>query len=142
MNEQNYNVYIKTDDDNNIIAVNSSGFLDNTQGWIKIDEGCGDKYLHAQNYYFNMPLTDSETGVYRYKYEQGAAIENTDFNAMCDLAKKKTAKQKRIDELKALLAEHDYIGIKIATGRATADEYSSQISLMRQWAEEINTLEQ
>ena len=38
------------------------------------------------------------------------------------------------------LRELDYIGIKIATGRATAEEYSEQIARMNELAEEKNRL--
>lgn len=48
--------------------------------------------------------------------------------------------QMRIDELKSLLAKYDYIGIKIATGRGTREEYASQIAQMTEWANEIDTL--
>lgn len=50
-------------------------------------------------------------------------------------------KELRIAELKNLLASYDYIGIKIATGRATIEEYAEQIAQMTKWAEEINELE-
>ena len=39
-----YIVYIKTDEEGRIIAVNSSAFLDDTADWIQIDSGVGDKY--------------------------------------------------------------------------------------------------
>lgn len=48
--------------------------------------------------------------------------------------------QMRIDELKSLLSKYDYIGIKIATGRGTREEYSSQIAQMTEWADEIDAL--
>lgn len=35
----------------------------------------------------------------------------------------------------------DYIGVKIATGRATREEYADKITLMTQYASEINQLE-
>lgn len=40
------------------------------------------------------------------------------------------------------LEQLDYIGIKIATGRATADEYRDEIERMNQLAEELNELRQ
>lgn len=36
-------------------------------GWSKIDEGVGDRYLHSQNNYFPSPLYD-ERGIPRYAY--------------------------------------------------------------------------
>jgi hypothetical protein len=71
-----YEVYIKTDSDGYIIAVNSSAFLDDTTGWVKIDEGTGDRYHHAQGNYFPLPLI-TEGGAYRYKLTDGMPVECT-----------------------------------------------------------------
>ena len=71
-----YTVYIKHDEQNRIIAVDSSGFLSGTSGWVKIDEGSGDRYYLAQGNYFQKPITD-ERGIYRYKLEDGKAVERT-----------------------------------------------------------------
>lgn len=49
-------------------------------------------------------------------------------------------KNARIAELHAKLKELDYIGIKIATGRATREEYADKIALMNAYANEINLL--
>ena len=38
------------------------------------------------------------------------------------------------------LKEHDYIGIKIATGRATIDEYKDQINTMNKYSCRINEI--
>ena len=50
-------------------------------------------------------------------------------------------KQIRIEQLKAQLAALDYIGVKIATGRATREEYADKIALMQEYADEINRLQ-
>lgn len=44
-------------------------------------------------------------------------------------------------ELKAWLKDHDYIGTKIATGRATVEEYASEIALMTEKANRINEID-
>ena len=44
-------------------------------------------------------------------------------------------------ELESKLKQLDYIGVKIATGRATADEYAEQIALMSQYANRINEID-
>ena len=44
-------------------------------------------------------------------------------------------------QLKTWLKEHDYIGIKIATGRATVEEYATEISEMTEKAERINEID-
>ena len=67
MIEQPIKVYAKVNDKNEIIEVVSSIFIKDFNGWIKIDEGFGDKYAHAQSQYFDKPLIN-ENGVYNYKY--------------------------------------------------------------------------
>lgn len=44
----------------------------------------------------------------------------------------------RLAQLKYELSQLDYIGIKIATGRATKKEYTEEIARMNELAEEIN----
>lgn len=74
MNE--YIVYIRVDDADRVVAVNSSVFLQDTDGWVQIDSGHGDRYHHAQGNYFDKPLYD-ERGVYRYKLVNGRPVERT-----------------------------------------------------------------
>lgn len=79
---ESYKVYIKTDENGNITAVNSSAFLTDIEGWTEIDAGVGDKYHHAQNNYFPDTLysyveASDDNGswkkgfVPRYKYING-----------------------------------------------------------------------
>ena len=44
-------------------------------------------------------------------------------------------------DLEAWLKAHDYIGVKIATGRATVDDYADEIALMTEKAERINEID-
>ena len=44
-------------------------------------------------------------------------------------------------KLEAWLKAHDYIGVKIATGRATIDDYADEIALMTEKAERINEID-
>lgn len=74
MNE--YVVYIRVDDADRVVAVNSSAFLQDTDGWVQIDSGHGDRYHHAQGNYFDKPLCD-ERGIYRYKLVNGRPVERT-----------------------------------------------------------------
>lgn len=67
MIEQPIKVYIKVNDKNEVVEVGSSIFIEDTTGWIEIDEGFGDKYAHAQSQYFDKPLIN-ENDVYNYKY--------------------------------------------------------------------------
>ena len=49
---QKYIVYVRADEAERIVEINSSAFLADTAGWTAIDEGYGDKYHHAQGNYF------------------------------------------------------------------------------------------
>ena len=72
--ENPYKVYVKTDSNGYITAVNSSAFLTDTDGWTEIDSGYGDKYHHAQGNYFPEFLT-MDSNVWRYKLVDGAPVE-------------------------------------------------------------------
>ena len=71
-----YIVYVKTDEQGRIIAVNSSEFLTDVSAWTEIDRGYGDKYHHAQGNYFPLPIM-TEGGAYRYKLVDGNVVECT-----------------------------------------------------------------
>lgn len=67
-------VYVKTNENNEIIEINSSIFLADTTDYIEIDSGYGDKYAHAQGNYLDKPLAD-EQGRYNYKLVDGEVVE-------------------------------------------------------------------
>ena len=69
-------VYIKTDSENRITAVNSEIFISDVSGWTEIDSGDGDRFAHAQGNYLPKPITDNN-GVYRYKFENGKISERS-----------------------------------------------------------------
>ena len=71
-----YIVYVKLDEENRITSVNSSVFLRETDGWVQIDSGHGDRYHHAQGNYFDKPLCD-ERGICRYKLVNGRPVDRT-----------------------------------------------------------------
>ena len=54
---------------------------------------------------------------------------------------RRQALQTEKTELEAWLKAHDYIGVKIATGRATIDDYADEIALMTEKAERINEID-
>lgn len=74
MEENKVIVFIKTNEYNNILEINSSVFLKNTDGWISIDEGIGDKYTHAQRGYFDKPIYNND-GIQRYKLIDAKPVE-------------------------------------------------------------------
>ena len=54
---------------------------------------------------------------------------------------RKRALQSEKADLEAWFKAHDYIGVKIATGRATIDDYADEIALMTEKAERINEID-
>lgn len=120
----NYSVYVKVDQNNNITEINSSAFLPDTTGWIKIDEGRGDRYCHAQGNYFAKRLC-SNNGVYRYKLidgvlqersveetaEQEKAIEEAKASVVSRVAQTKTQIQRAIQLFAMTLPEETALEI-------------------------------
>lgn len=104
--EELYIVYVRTDNDNRIISVNSSAFLNDPTDWIKIDEGYGDRYYHAQGNYFPYPIL-TEDGVFRYKLVDGSVVERTPEEMGADFTPviyPNTPPEERIAALEAELA--------------------------------------
>ena len=101
-----YGVYVKTDDAGRIVGINSDVFLPDLSGWVKIDEGYGDRYHHAQNNYFLMPIVD-ERGVYRFKLEDGAVVERAEDEMAEDYVPpvKAVTAEERMMEIEAALLE-------------------------------------
>lgn len=71
-----FKVYARVDERGRVLAVGSSAFLDDLDGWVEIDQGSGDRYQHAQANYLPGPLLD-EHGICRYKLLDGALVERT-----------------------------------------------------------------
>lgn len=71
-----YGVYVFIDSRGRITSINSDAFIVDTTGWIRIDEGYGDRHHHAQGNYLDGPLYD-DRGICRYKLVDGAAVERT-----------------------------------------------------------------
>lgn len=71
---EKYTVYARVDETGRIISIKSSGFLSDTTGWIKIDEGTDRiKYFHAQGNYLNGGVITDE-GIPRYKLVDGTPV--------------------------------------------------------------------
>ncbi|AOR23019.1 hypothetical protein [Clostridium taeniosporum] len=77
MEENKIKVYIKVDKNNCITQIESSISNIDFINYIYIDEGYGQKYAHAQNYYLDKSLMDMQ-GRYNYKYEDNKVVELTD----------------------------------------------------------------
>ena len=72
--EEKIKVYVRVNENNEIIEINSDIFIDDLTGWIYIDEGCRDRFAHAQSQYFEKGLTDID-GKYNYKLIKGEIVE-------------------------------------------------------------------
>ena len=79
-----YHVYVQTDEQGRIIAVNSSAFVSAEWG-TEIDSGFGDRFHHAQGNYFPQPIYTRD-GIPRYKLVDGAAQERTEEEIEADRA--------------------------------------------------------
>lgn len=70
-----YHVYVQTDEQGQITAINSSAFVPAEWG-TEIDSGFGDRFHHAQGNYFTDGLYTAD-GIPRYKLVDGTAQERT-----------------------------------------------------------------
>ena len=64
--EKPIGVYARVNTDGFITEINSDIFIDNFDGWVKIDEGFGDRFAHAQSQYFAEPIKN-ENGEYNHR---------------------------------------------------------------------------
>ena len=76
-----------------------------------------------------------------YQYINGELILDENKLAEHEALKEKDRLLKEKAELESWLSSHDYIGIKIATGRATIKEYADIIAKMNEKAERINEID-
>ena len=83
MQREPYIVYVKINEHNHITAINSSAFLTETENWIEIDRGYGDKHHHAQGNYFPKPIYN-ELGICRYMLVDGQPVERTEEEMAAD----------------------------------------------------------
>lgn len=102
-------VYVQTDTDGGITAVNSDAFLTDITGWIQIDEGSTDRYYHAQGNYFEGELYTSDD-LPRYKLVDGKAVLRSGAELEVQRSEMENGelpaiKAGKISESKALLAE-------------------------------------
>ena len=119
--EQPYKVLVRVDDAGRVVAINSSAFITDTNGWTEIDGGWGDRYHHAQGNYFPKPIYE-ERGIPVYKYVDNEVLERTqeeidaDYHepvpqpsetdiALVELAALESENATRLDEQDAALVE-------------------------------------
>ena len=108
MQREPYIVYVKPDEKNRIVAINSSAFLTDLTGWVEIGSGFGDKYHHAQGNYFDQSVYDKR-GICRYKLVDGNPVERTheEMDADVVIPVPKPSDAERIAALEAQLAAYE-----------------------------------
>ena len=104
-----YNVYIQCDKFDNIIAINSDGFIIPTDSWILVDSGTSDLYYHAQNNYLTKTLFNDD-GIYQYKYVNSKIIEKTEEEIAAELAQREPENTlpSPQDDLDSMIVDHEY----------------------------------
>lgn len=105
--EQPYKVLVRVDDAGRVVAINSSGFLQDSDGWTEIDSGYGDKYHHAQNHYLPLPLTD-DRGIFQYKLCDEEIVERTAEEMDADYAARPKPEPTNEELLLEMAADHEY----------------------------------
>lgn len=85
MEQFTYKVYARLDSAGNITAVNSSAFLQDTTGWVEIDEGTGDRYYHAQGNYLDGGIY-TDDGIPLYRWDGTRVIQRTEEEIEADRA--------------------------------------------------------
>lgn len=100
-------VYIKTDSEDRITAINSSMFITDTSNWTEIDEGNGDRYMHAQTHYFPLPIIN-DNGVYRYKLTDGVPVERTPEEMAEDMPEPSQPEESTEELTLEMIVDHEY----------------------------------
>lgn len=97
---------------------------------------------HTKNDNIELDLSKYDlTNLSCYKYINGELVLDTEKLAEIEELKEKDKLLQEKAQLETWLKEHDYIGTKIATGRATVEEYSTEIAKMIEKAERINEID-
>lgn len=95
-------VYIQTDDRQRAVDINSDIFLADTDGWIEVDEGEGDKYAHAQGNYFDPPLLE-EHGVPLWAWDGEQVVRRSDEDVQADIDALPPPLPSLLDEMQAVI---------------------------------------
>ena len=112
MENMKIKVYAKINEHNIITDINSSIFLNNIEGYTQIDEGSGDRYVHARGNYLDKCLVD-EFGRYNYKFEEDKISELTDEEKNALFPKNEPAPSKQEEINSALLEENANIRLQL-----------------------------
>ena len=76
-----------------------------------------------------------------YRFINGELVLDEEKASRLKVEEEKSKLIEEKSDLEAWLSAHDYIGIKIATGRATVKEYETEIAEMTDKANRINEID-
>lgn len=109
---------------------------------VKLDKnGYVLSIAHTQNDNVELDLSAYDmTKLNAYRLIDGALVLDENKLAEIKALKEKDKLLKEREELEAWLSSHDYIGTKIATGRATVEDYAVEIAEMTTKANRINEI--
>lgn len=75
---------IKKDEQDRVTAMDSTAYIQDTDGWTGVESMCGEQYRHAMSA-FRLPIARPD-GVYCYKYVDGSVQERTQKEMDADYA--------------------------------------------------------
>ena len=121
--QENYDVYVLADANNRVKSIEGTAFYTpeelTAKGYVKIDSGVGDKFMHCQGNYLPKTLMTTQ-GVYQYKLVDGKVVERTQKEIEADIAKIPPPPPSAEDRTRALETELAALKPKVATLEAAA----------------------
>lgn len=100
-------VYVLLDSESRVLRLEGEYSLPvDLAGWIKIDEGSGDRFSLAQSHYCAKPLYDG--AVPRYKLVDGVLVERTTEEIEADKAALPKPEPTAEDDTNAMIVDHEY----------------------------------
>ena len=133
--EGTWGVFVQINMDDYVTAVESSAFLDNTSGWLKVDQGTGELYKYARVLYCPKGLTTD--GGYNYKLVDGVVVyapqieQPEDHNEMASTEEFFTASRKYLPgELISIQGRmYEVISIILPEGKITPNTNVKELTL-------------
>ena len=96
-------VFVKVDEGGRVVDINSSMFLQNTEGWVEIARGVGDAFQHAQGNFMPKPIFNID-GIPIYKMEMGEIEERNEDEIQADIKPaEKSPLEKRLVRIETVL---------------------------------------
>lgn len=108
-------VYVRTDSQNHITAIDSEWNIKDLTDWTYIDEGYGDRFKHSQGNYFEKPVMNFD-GTHNYKLVDGSVVETTAEEKAEELASFPQPEPDPITQLQADIVEAVINEYKVTIG--------------------------